>query len=213
MEQNLTRSTSYLTYLQTEATYIFSITSNNNSQQRVVSLRSFYLYPLPLLSGTNQHTNATTSIMGDPIAEIRRSYDHVISATGPPHGKTTSLHRIRATDDISTIKRFSLQIEMQLMSLKINIVICNTLMEWMTGIILGVGTADGGRPNGIPHWPSPYLIWSLSRGVPIPRPKVTRCFWQVYNNAVKLTNWNTVKVIEDKQSSMQLNNEVFAQCF
>ena len=83
----------------------------------------------------------------------------------------------------------------------------------MTGIILGVGPADGGRPNGIPHWPSPYQIWFPSRGVPIPRPKVARCFWQVYNNAVQLTNWNTVKVIKDKHNSMQLNNEVFAQRF
>ena len=131
MEQNLTRNTSYLTYLQGEATYIFSITSNTNSQQRVVSLRSFDLYPLPPLSGTNQHTNATPSIMGDPIAEIRRSYNRPISATEPPLGKTTSLHRIRATDDRSTIKRFSLQIEMQLMSLKMNIVRCNTIMEWL----------------------------------------------------------------------------------
>ena len=47
----------------------------------------------------------------------------------------------------------------------------------------------------------------------MPRPKVTRCFWQVYNNAVQLTNWNTVTVIEDKHSSMQLNDEIFAQCF
>ena len=83
----------------------------------------------------------------------------------------------------------------------------------MTGIILGVEPADGGLPNGVPHRPSPHQIWSLSRGVPIPRSKVTRCFWQVYNNAVQLTNWNTVKVIEDKHSSMQLNNEVFAHAF
>ena len=81
-----------------------------------------------------------------------------------------------------------------------------------TGIILGSGPANGGRRNGAPHWPSPHPIWSLSRGVPIPRPKVTRCFfWQIYKKAVQLVNWNTVKVIENNHSSMQHINEVFAQ--
>ena len=79
-----------------------------------------------------------------------------------------------------------------------------------TGIIPGVGPANGGRRNG-PHWPRPYPIWSPIRGVPIPRPQVTRRFWQVYNKAVQLTHWNTVKVTEHK--SMQHDNEVFAQWY
>ena len=78
-----------------------------------------------------------------------------------------------------------------------------------TGIILGAGPANGWRRNGVPHWPSPHPIWSLSRGVPIPRPKVTRCFWQIYNKAVQLTHWNTVQVTG--HNSMQHNKEVLAQ--
>ena len=143
------------------------------------------LYPFPLLPGPIQYTHDTPSIIWNPTAETRRCYDRHISATRPSHSKTTSLHRIRPPDDRSTIKRFSLQIEMQLMSLKINRVVCNTRLEFLhsdlksTGIILGVGPANGRRRNDIPHRPSPHPIWSLSRGVPITRPQVTRCFWQL----------------------------------
>ena len=78
----------------------------------------------------------------------------------------------------------------------------------LTGIILGGEPANGGRRNGAPHWPSPHPIWSLSRGVPITRSNVTRCFWHIYNKAVQLTHWNTVKVTE--HNSIQHDNEIFA---
>ena len=90
----------------------------------------------------------------------------------------------------------------------------NFFPQWYigsTGIILCAGPANGGRRNGVPHWPSLHQLWSLSRGVPIPRPKITQCFWQIYNKAVQVTNWNTVKVIENNHNSMQHNNEDFAQ--
>ena len=83
--------------------------------------------------------------MGYPIAETRRYHGRPISANGPPHGKTTSLHRIRVSDDKSTKMRFSLQIIIKLRSLKINTIVCNTIMKFShsdigsTGINLGVG--------------------------------------------------------------------------
>ena len=95
--------------------------------------------------------------------------------------------------------------------------ICNIIMKFShsdigsTGIILGVGPANGGTTLQRPPMAEPIPIWFPNRGVPIPRPKVTRCFWQIYNKAVQLTNWNTIKVTENDHNSMHDNNEVFAQ--
>ena len=97
--------------------------------------------------------------------ETRRSYYGPFSATGPSHGKTPSLHRIRALDDISTMEWFSYQIEMQLRSLKINTAVCNTIMEFShsdiesTGIVLGVGPANGRQQNDVSNWSTMNFQW------------------------------------------------------
>ena len=80
--------------------------------------------------------------------------------------------------------RFSLQIEIQLKSLKINTVVCNSIMKFSHSAFRvdrdqsGCGTSQwgggGGGGGGGDVMASPIV--QSHRGVLLPRPNVTRCF-------------------------------------